>query len=131
MQNEMPFFESPEDALGACVAALGGAKKVGAALFPDKTVDNARDYLLACLNAGRAEKLGYSQIMYIFRASKQAGYHAGFEYWAREIEYEARPISNTEEIDRLTSVIESSSKVLSSAIADLERIHRIHSIKAA
>lgn len=131
MQNEMPFYESPEDALSACVAALGGAKKVGAALFPDKTVDNARDYLLACLNAGRAEKLGYSQIIFIFREAKQAGFHAGFEYWAREMEYEVRPITKAEEVDRLTSVVESSSKTLALAVAALERIHRSQSIKAA
>lgn len=124
MQSEMPFYECPESALRACVEALGGAKKVGAQLFPDKTMENARDYLLACVNPDRQEKLAPSQIIYIFRAAKSAGFHAGFDWWAREAEYEIRPITKAEEVDRLTSVVEQSSKQLASAIAALERIQR-------
>lgn len=124
MQTEMPFYESPEDALKACVEVLGGAKKVGGKLFPDKTVDNARDYLLACLNAGRSEKLGYSQILFIFREAKHAGFHAGWDYWSREAEYESRPITKAEEVDRLTTVVEQSTKTLSAALSALERIQR-------
>lgn len=122
MQTEMPFYESPESALKACVEALGGAKRVGGSLFPDKSVDNARDYLLACLNEGRPEKLGYSQILFIFRSAKQAGFHGGFDYWSREAEYESRPITKAEEVDRLTTVVEQSTKTLSNALQQLERI---------
>ena len=39
MQVEMPFYESPEDALKAAVQALGGSKSVGPMLWPDKGVD--------------------------------------------------------------------------------------------
>ena len=122
MQTEMPFYESPEDALKACVEALGGAKKVGSELFPDKTVDGARDYLLACLNDARNEKLNTSQILFIFRKAKQAGFHAGWLYWAREAEYESRPITKAEEVDRLTTVVEQSTKTLAAALSALERI---------
>ncbi len=123
MQDELPFYENPEESLTACVQALGGAKKVGAKLFPDKTVDNARDYLLACLNSTRSEKLGYTQIIYVFREAKQIGFHAGFEWWSRSCEYEARPITKAEEVDRLTTVVEQASKTLAVAAAALERIH--------
>jgi len=124
MQGEMPFFESPEQALEACVQHVGGAKAVGVMLWPDKTVDNARTYLLACLNADRPEKLSMSQMIMVFRLAKQAGYHAGFEFFAHECEYDARPITKAEEVDRLTSVVEQSSKTLSAALATLERIQR-------
>lgn len=129
MQSEMPFFECPEAALRACIEALGGAKKVGASLFPDKTMENARDYLLACVNPDRQEKLSPSQIIFIFRAAKAAGFHAGFGWWAREAEYDIRPITHAEEVDRLTTVIEQSSKTFASAVASLERIQRTN-IKA-
>ncbi len=129
MQSEMPFYESPEAALRACVEALGGAKKVGGQLFPDKTVDNARDYLLACLNEGRPEKLGYSQILFIFRSAKQAGFHSGFHYWSHEAEYESRPITKAEEVDRLTTVVEQSSKTLAAALSALERIQAGNVVK--
>lgn len=124
MQVEMPFFECPESALRACIEALGGAKKVGAQLFPDKTMENARDYLLARVNPDRQEKLSMTQIIFIFRAAKSAGFHAGFDWWAREVEYEIRPITKAEEVDRLTSVVEQASKQLSGAIAALERLQR-------
>lgn len=131
MQNEMPFFDMPEDALKASIQALGGAKQVAQKLWPDKTVENARDYLLACVNHDRAEKLSYSQIIFIFREAKRAGYIAGYEYWAHECEFDARPITKAEEVDRLTSVIEQSSKTLASAINTLERLQRTNNIKAA
>ena len=124
MQNEMPFYEHPEQALEACVQALGGAKVVGQQLWPDKTVDNARTYLLACLNHERAEKLSYTQVIFIFRAAKQAGFHAGFEYFSRECEYHVAPITPSEEIDRLTSVVENSTKTLAVALASLERLQK-------
>jgi len=126
MQGEMPFYESPEQALEACVQFLGGAKVVGSLLWPDKTVDNARTYMLACLNHDRPEKLSPSQMILVFRLAKQAGFHAGFEYFSRECEYDARPITPAEEVDRLTSVVEQSSKTLSAALAALERIQRSH-----
>lgn len=124
MQSEMPFYENPEDALRACVEHLGGAKKIGAAMWPDKTVENAREYLLACLNHGRAEKLSYTQIIFIFREAKAAGFHAGFEWWAAQCEYDTRPITKAEEVDRLTAVVEQASKSLSGALAALERIQK-------
>lgn len=122
MQSEMPFYETPEAAVRACIEQLGGAKKVGAKLFPDKTTENARDYLLACVNETRPEKLSFTQTMFIFREAKSIGFHAGFEWFAHQCEYEARPITRAEEMDRLTNVIESSSKTLAGALALLERL---------
>lgn len=131
MQNEMPFYEHPEDALTACVQALGGAKKVGGMLFPDKTAENARDYLLACLNTTRNEKLSVSQILFVFREAKKVGFHAGFEYFAHEAEYDARPISKAEEVDRTIAVIEQSTQSLTRALDQLERLQRIQAVKSA
>ena len=125
MQGELPFFESPEDALRAAVQALGGAKKVGAMLWPDKTIDNAGRQLLDCLNASRAEKLELSQIMRVLAWAKEAGFHAPFAWVAGEIGYEARPITKAEEVDRLTLVVEQSSKTLAAAVAALERMQRV------
>lgn len=125
MQGELPFFESPEDALRAAVQALGGAKKVGAMLWPDKTIDNAGRQLLDCLNASRAEKLELSQIMRVLSWAKDAGFHAPFAWLAGEVGYEARPITKAEEVDRLTQVVEQSSKTLAAAVAALERMQRV------
>lgn len=122
MQGEMPFFESVEDALKAAVQALGGSKKVGSMLWPDKGLDDASRSLLDCLNPGRHAKLEASQLMLIFRSSKDAGCHGPFAWFAGEIGYDAKPITSAEEKDRLTSVVEQSTKALADALARLERM---------
>lgn len=122
MQTDLPFYEGPEDALRAAVQALGGAKKVGPMLWPDKGVDNSSRLLLDCINPGRAEKLELSQIMRVFGLAKESGCHGPFAWFAGEIGYDTKPITRAEEVDRLTTVIEQSSKTLAAAIATLERV---------
>lgn len=122
MQADLPFYEGPEDALRAAVQTLGGAKKVGAMLWPDKGVDNASRLLLDCINPSRAEKLEMSQIMRIFSLAKDAGCHGPFTWFAGEIGYDTKPITKAEEVDRLTTVVEQSTKTLAAALSALERI---------
>jgi len=130
MQSEMPFYECAEAALTASVQAVGGAKVVGSLLWPDKSVEQAHKLLLDCLNSDRLEKLSYSQIIMVFRIAKEAGFHAGFDWWAQQCEYECQPITKAEQTDRLVTVVEQSSKTLAAAVAALERIQRTN-IKAA
>jgi hypothetical protein len=122
MQNELPFFEDVEQALTQCVQALGGAKVVGHMLWRDKQMEDARSLLLNCLNSSRKEKLDYTQVMFLFREAKNAGCYAPFEWYSGEIGFDARPVTKAEETDRLTSVVEQSTKTLSAALAQLERI---------
>lgn len=123
-QGELPFFECPEDALRAAVQALGGAKQVGARLWPDKTPDNAARLLLDCLNASRSEKLDLTQVMRVLAWAKDAGCHAPMVWLSGEIGYEARPVSRAEEVDRVTAVIEQAAQTLATATATLERLQR-------
>ena len=124
MQNDLPFFESPEDALKAAVAALGGAKKVGRRVFPDKGVDAAGRYLLDCINTERNEKLSMTQMMMLFRLAADDGYHAPFFWLSSELGYDAKPVSKPEEIDRLTTVIEQSTKALAAALSTMQRLQQ-------
>lgn len=130
MQVDMPFYEGPEDALKAAVQALGGAKKVGAMLWPDKTIDEAGRLLLNCLNPGRAEKLDISQVMFILARAKESGCYAPFMWLAGEVGFDARPITRAEEVDRVTSVIESASTTLANAMSTLERLQRLRAVDA-
>lgn len=124
MQTEMPFYEGPEQALTAAMQHLGGAKQVGAALWPDKTPDAARTRLLDCLNPARAERLDLSEAMFILKRARDAGCHAPFLWVSAEVGYEARPVTRAEEQDRLTDVIEQASKTLADSLAKLERMQR-------
>lgn len=125
MQTEMPFFECPEDALRAAVQHLGGAKKVGLLLWPDRSADAAARLLLDCLNVSRAEKLELSQVMRILALAKEAGAHQPAQWIMAEVGYDLRAITKAEEVDRVTSVIEQSSRTLAAAMATLERLQRV------
>lgn len=125
MQADLPFYECAEDALKAAVEAMGGAKQIGALLWPDKSPDGARTRLLDCLNPNRPERLDLSESMFILKRAKEAGHHAPFTWIAGEVGYDAKPIAKAEEVDRLTTVVEQSSKTLASALATLERLQRV------
>lgn len=124
MQIDTPFFDSPEDALKAIIQQLGGIERVGPLLFPDKSVDAAARYLLDCVNHDRQEKLALTQIMMLLRLAHEAGYHTAYAWLSGEIGYDVKPITRAEEVDRLTSVVEQSTKTLASALATLERLQR-------
>lgn len=124
MQTELPFFESAEDALREAVRALGGTKKVGALLWPDKDLDAASRLLMDCLNPNRAEKLDISQVIMILRLAKEAGNYAPFMWIAGEIGYDCKPVAKADEADRLATVIEQASKTLKNALEKAERVRR-------
>lgn len=124
MQTEMPFFESPEDALKSVIQHTGGVKRIGPMLFPDKTVDAAARYLLDCLNADRPEKLSITQIMMVLRLAHEAGHHTAYAWISGELGYEIKPITRAEEVDRLATVVDHSSRTLAAALATLERIQK-------
>lgn len=128
MQVELPFYECPEDALRAAVQALGGAKQVGAILWGDKTPDNAARLLLDCLNPSRSEKLDLSQTMRVLALAKAAGCHGPMQWICGEVGYEARVITKAEEVDRVTAVVEQSTKMLAAAVATLERLQRARAV---
>ncbi len=131
LQNEMPFFDAPEKALDACIQALGGCKKVGVILFPEKASESASTYLANCVDPHRHEKLSLAHTLMLFRMAKQSGVYAPFLWFASECGYDALPITKAEEVDRLTSVVEHASKELSAAVAALERIQRTQNVRAA
>lgn len=124
MQAEMPFYESAEQAITAAVQHLGGAKAVGALLWPDKSPDGARTRLLDCLNPSRAERLDMSEAMFILKKAKEKAFHAPFAWMAAEIGYEARAVVPAEQEDRLTTIIESATRTLGDAARMLDRLRQ-------
>lgn len=124
MQAEMPFFEGAEDALRHLVQAMGGAKAVGARLWPDRTPEAAGRLLLDCLNGQRSEKLGLGQVLLLLRWGHEAGHHTAMHWLAAEAGYEARAVTRAEERDRLAVVVEQSTRALSAAVAALQRLQQ-------
>ncbi len=128
MQAELPMYECTEDALRAAVLAIGGSKKAGPMLWPDKGVDAASRLLLDSVNPLRSEKLSLSQAMLILRAARDVGCYAPFQWVASECGFDASPVTAAEEVDRLTSVLETSAKTMATAMAALERMQRARAV---
>lgn len=123
MQSAL-FHERIEDALDEVIRVCGGRKKFACDLWPDKPARDAHNLLDACLNPERRERFSPSQVLFIARRGHEAGCHAFMSYFAQECGYEAKPITKAEEVDRLTTVVEQSTKTLASALATLERLQR-------
>ena len=71
----MHLYESINEALIGLVKALGGSKRVGAQLWPEKTIEAAQRHLLACLNDDKPERLTPEHLMLLLRMGRKAGHH--------------------------------------------------------
>lgn len=87
MDQPALFHDSLYDALRDCVRALGEPKAVGKAMRPEKSQDEARTWLLNCLNPDRAEKFDPEQIMWLLREARKVNCHAAIRYLCRECGY--------------------------------------------
>lgn len=122
MQQQALFHESLADALQDCVRALGGAKSVGNAMRPEKTVDDARRWILDCLNPDRAEKFAPDQVLWILREARKVGCHAAMTYLARECGYaDPQPIEPEDERSALQRQFVEQSKALQQLAHRMER----------
>lgn len=116
------FHETFQDALKDCVRALGGAKIVGHAMRPEKTIDDARKWLLNSLDDARAEKLSPDQVIWIMREARKAGCHAGAAYVMRECGYaEPQPLEPEDERAALQREFVQQSKALHALMTRMER----------
>jgi hypothetical protein len=81
------MHESLTDALRECVSALGGPKKVGAAMRPELSVDQAGVWVRDRLNPDRRELFAPEQLVWLLREARSVGCHAAMTYFARECGY--------------------------------------------
>ncbi|MBV5337558.1 MAG: hypothetical protein J0653_06325, partial [Deltaproteobacteria bacterium] len=79
MQSAL-FHESLTDALRDVVQALGGTKKVGQMIRPEKTVEDAQRWINDCLNTDRREKFDPEQVFWLLKEGRKIGCHAGINY---------------------------------------------------
>ncbi len=112
------FHENLNDALREVVQALGGAKKVAAAMRPDRTPDEAGRWMSDVLNPDRREHLDPDQVLYLLKAGRAAGCHAAANYLMREAGYaDPTPVEPEDEKARLEREFIAAAKGIS-AIAD-------------
>ncbi len=100
MQDRL-FYEDVNEALREVVQALGGAKKVGPLFWPEKSLEQAQQLLLACLNVERKERLTPEQVLLLLRWGRAADCHAGMQFLAQQAGYDVKPVNPLDEQARL------------------------------
>ena len=122
MQQERLFFEDVNEALRELVNHLGGAKRVGPMLWPEKTVEQAHTLLLACFNSERRERLTPEQVMLLLRIGRDQGQHSAMNYICEEIGY-ARPEPVNQQ-ERLAALVEKYNRTGDALIALAKEIQQ-------
>lgn len=123
MMQSALFHESITDALREVVQALGGAKKVGAAMRPEKTVDEAARWLADCLNSDRREKFCPEQVLWLLREGRKAGCHAAMNFLAMDSGYAApTPVEPEDEMAKLQRQFIESTRSMAQMMARIERL---------
>lgn len=118
-----PLYEDELDAARDAVKHVGGAKKVGAMLWPDKPPEAVARHLHDCLNPARPERLSPSQLLLLMRLARQAGFHGLTTYLLREAGYAPPvPVHPQSEADLLVTRMET---ILGEASALASRLERI------
>lgn len=116
-------YEDELDAARDVVKNLGGAKKVGPLIWPDKTVDGAARYLSDCLNNGRAERLTPSQLLLLMRLGCEGGFHGLAAYFMNEAGYASPvPVDPRSEAVVLTGRLENLMGEFTTLTRRLERL---------
>lgn len=123
------FYESFADALKAVVQACGGAKSVGAKLWPEKTPDAAARQLNDCLNEARPEKLSPEQVLWLLAAGRQVNCHAAMTYLTREAGYsDPQPVEPEDEKARLQRDYIEAVKGMQALAGRMERIGLLRAV---
>lgn len=131
MDQQTLWHEYPEDALRALVDALGGPKRVGAALFPDILLDDARRAVDAWSDRSRKEKPALSQLMWLLEQGRRAGCHVLMHFLADRAGYETSEPINPKDVDAMLQ------RAFIDAVGRLEAIqaemkrNRIRSVQGA
>lgn len=130
MNQEPLFHDSIEDALRAAVAAMGGFKKVGAAMRPELPADRAGNWLRDALTEGRREVLDPPQVLWILRAARQAGYHSAMAFIDAECGYAApQPTEPEDERAQLQRAFTDSVAMQARIVERMERLTMVQPLQ--
>lgn len=123
MNTQIPLFvEDYSEAIRATVNALGGFKKIGHELKPDKGVEEAGRWLADCCNAEKREKLSPAELAFIRRKARIEGCHILAAFEMREAGYhEPMPIEPEDERAALQREFIQMGKVFTGLLSRMER----------
>jgi hypothetical protein len=125
MTQEPLFFEDIYEAIRTDVMAMGGFKRVGAMLWPEKMADKAGEHLNNCLNRTRQEKLDPEQVLFIKREAKKRGSYATLFYEADDVGMtRGQPIEPEDERAKLQRQFIESTRLLEQMVGRMQSLSK-------
>lgn len=122
MNQDPLFVETINEALREVIKQLGGAKKVGQKMRPEKTVDEAARWLLDCVNPDRRERLDPDQVLWLLQQAHAQGCHVAMRFIAAECGYEAKPLDPQDEGAELQRQFIASVAMQKAILARMEKL---------
>ncbi|HEY1772467.1 MAG TPA: hypothetical protein VGH91_04665 [Gammaproteobacteria bacterium] len=123
MEQISLIHEDIYEAIRTDVMALGGTKKVGVMLWPEKSADKAGELLANCLNRTRSEKLDPEQVLFIVCEARRIGGYAIATFQNERANFKApEPIEPEDERARLYRQVVGAAEIFKDAMARLERL---------
>ena len=116
------FHEDIFEAMNTVIMALGGSKKVGGMLWPEKKPQQAGELLKTCLNVTRQEKLDPEQVLFLLVEGQKVGCHALADYMGQCAGYKFIAIEPEDEKAELQRQVVAASQHFSVLIKRLEQL---------
>lgn len=120
-QGEL-FYDDIDAALRATVEMLGGAKRVGAMLWPAKDAVGAQQMMLNVMDPSKPHKLSLSEFMLIAKKARAQGIHILGKFIGDELDYEFRVITPEE---KQASVVEQFARVKAELATIMKAMERL------
>lgn len=117
------MFEDELDAAREAVRYLGGAKRVGELLYPEKQPEAAARYLLDALNPARSERLSPGQLVLLMRKSREAGFDGLTAYMLNAAGYAPPvPLDPTTEATKVARELDRTMDRAEALVSQLQRL---------
>ena len=117
------IYEDELDAARDAIKHLGGAKRVGEMLYPDKQPEAAARYLLDALNPARSERLSPGQLLLLMRKSREVGFDGLTAYLLNEAGYAPPvPLDPTTEATKVARELDRTMDRAEALVLQLQRL---------
>ena len=123
MEQLALYHEDIYEAIKTAVQALGGSKKVGSTLWPDKSPDKAGELLNNCLNTTRNEKLDPEQFIYLSNEAQKIGMHSIADFYSSACNYKFIPVKPEDEKAELMKQFNQSVSLQNQIVKRLEAMN--------
>jgi hypothetical protein len=126
MTQEPLWVDDIETALTAVVLALGGPKKVAGEMWTTEDPTLKSQYLKHCLTADRREKLSLREILWLFKAGREADCHTAMYFLTTECGYsEPMIVDPRDERQKLQREFIKSKEELARLLSKMDRLPKV------